>query len=339
MSYTIIAEKESSTKAALNPKGLQKRSCLRGVKKSKMGSVVYFIVVTYNGMKWIDRCLKSILQNEGRNIVVVDNASTDETTAFIKGAFPEVKLFELAQNAGFGAANNLGIRHALECGCDYVFLLNQDAYLEPGALSELLQSAIQQPDAGIVSPLHLNGAKNGFDGNFAYSLTVRTDNTYLNDLYFNRLQPLYEASFVNAAAWLLSKQCIDKVGLFDSLFFHYGEDENYCQRVQFHGFKVYINPNAVVLHDREDRNGKIRPEFHKDKYLRKKLIQLCNPFNDTERELRNFIKLQKLQVLHSVVTMNAKKLSEVRKLYRFVKKNKSLIVANTYRNKALPVKA
>lgn len=61
---------------------------------------VYFIVVTYNGMKWIDRCIKSIFQNECNNIVVVDNASSDGTVGFIKQNFPDVRLFALEQNIG-----------------------------------------------------------------------------------------------------------------------------------------------------------------------------------------------------------------------------------------------
>lgn len=304
-----------------------------------MGQDVYVIIVTYNGMKWIDRCIRSIIENECHNIVVVDNASADGTTTFIKQNFPAVQLFELKQNKGFGAANNVGIRYALENKCDYVLLLNQDAYLEPGAVRELLQSIDHKPDVGIVSPLHLNGSKTAFDANFAYSLTVRNKNAYLNDLYFNRIQPLYDVSFVNAACWLLRKNCIEKVGLFDPVFFHYGEDENYCQRVHFHGFSVCINPNAQVLHDREDRNGNIRPEFSKDKYLRKKLIHLCNPFNDTEKEISTLIKRQKLQIIHSAITMNVKRLKEIKYLYQFIKKNKNAIVVNTRKNKLHPQSA
>ena len=54
---------------------------------------------------------------------------------------------------------------------------------------------------------------------------------FMSDSYTQQLENYYEVDFVNAAAWLLSRECIDKVGLFDSLFFHYGEDVNYCQRL------------------------------------------------------------------------------------------------------------
>src|SRR5690606_31512456 len=59
--------------------------------------------------------------------------------------------------------------------------------------------------------------------------------------------------FVNAAGWLLSRNILENIGGFDPIFFHYGEDDNYCQRAQYHGFKIGIVPNAFLLHDREDR--------------------------------------------------------------------------------------
>jgi GT2 family glycosyltransferase len=84
----------------------------------------------------------------------------------------------------------------------------------------------------------------------------------INDMYFGRLKPYYEVKKSNAAAWLVSRKCIENVGGFDTLlFYHYGEDFNYCQRVNYHGFKIYLATKDVVYHDRADRNGKFTKEF------------------------------------------------------------------------------
>jgi GT2 family glycosyltransferase len=67
------------------------------------------------------------------------------------------------------------------------------------------------------------------------------------------LPEVYEVPFVNAAGWLLSKKCLETVGGFDPVFFHYGEDDNYCQRVLFHGLKIGVTPQTFLKHDRETR--------------------------------------------------------------------------------------
>src|SRR5690554_3011962 len=106
------------------------------------------VIVTFNALPYIQECLDSC---KGSNIVVVDNASTDKTVTYIQTNFPHVQLFPQKQNLGFGQANNLGIRFALNNGADYVFLLNQDAYLEEGCLETLLEVHRQNPNYGILS--------------------------------------------------------------------------------------------------------------------------------------------------------------------------------------------
>ena len=93
---------------------------------------VVFVIVTYNGSQWIRDCLKSIPVSSDHKVVVVDNASTDDTCEIITADFPAVDLLPSHDNLGFGRANNLAIRHALgKHEPDAFFLLNQDARLGP----------------------------------------------------------------------------------------------------------------------------------------------------------------------------------------------------------------
>lgn len=249
-----------------------------------MTPVIYAIIVTYNGMQWYDNCLGSLQASSVPvHTVVIDNSSGDDTVAFIREQFPDVHLIESPTNLGFAKANNIGIKYALDNGADYVFLLNQDAWIEKDTISLLLQDFELQPALGIVSPVHLNGDKSGFDWNFVTYMPVE----FISDLYFNRFKSFYQVPFVNAAAWLISASCIHKVGGFDtSLFTHYGEDTNYCQRVLYHGLKIGINTTCTICHDREFRkNGEAeyRNQIFTDE-LRWRKIELGNINNEPDMD-------------------------------------------------------
>lgn len=215
-------------------------------------SFIYIIIATYNAMNWIGNCLSSC---KDYPVLVVDNASTDETINYIKKNHQKVVLLEQEYNRGFGAANNIGISYAINNGADYVFLLNQDVYLEPNTIEHLLDVHIKHPKFGILSPLHFNGQGDGFDRKFSYFMSYDRNENFYFDAVTNKLRDVYSVPFVNAAAWLLPKSTIEKIGGFDPVFFHYGEDDNYCQRVLYHKLKIGVVPTVSIKHD--------RPQEHK----------------------------------------------------------------------------
>ena len=104
-----------------------------------MNVKLFVIVVTYKGKQWYDRCFVSLRESTlPVQTIVVDNASNDGTVEYIRAHFPEIHLIESKENLGFGRANNLGMRCALDQGCDYVFLLNQDAWVEPDTFEKMV---------------------------------------------------------------------------------------------------------------------------------------------------------------------------------------------------------
>lgn len=212
---------------------------------------VTVIIVTYNGAFWIEKCLFSLEKsNYPIGIIIVDNLSTDETVLIVK-KFTNVTLIQNIENSGFGAANNIGIKLALENQSDYVFLLNQDTWIFENTISNLLETANKNPQIGILSPLHFAGNEIELDGKFSVYYDKKTINENSENINF--------VPFVNAAAWLISRECLKKVGFFDSLFSHYGEDNDYCRRVLYHNFKIGIAKNAKICHDRI-----IKQNFKKD---------------------------------------------------------------------------
>lgn len=240
------------------------------------------IIVTYNAEKnnWLYKCLDSLISSElNTDIIIVDNSSTDTTCEIIKKRYPSVILIENKQNLGFGKANNIGIKKAYELGADYFFLLNQDAWIENETILKLVKIAKQNPEFGILSPMHLNGKGIALDYNFSYYLSVNFCKNIFSDIYMRNFEDkIYSLKFVNAACWLISRGCIETVGGFSPTFFHYGEDVNYCHRLLYHGYKIGVIPDARIYHDREERPPSV---FFDDglKYKRKIILFLSNPFS------------------------------------------------------------
>lgn len=211
------------------------------------------IVVTHNGSKTIHECLESLLLSSQNNvIVVIDNASTDDTQSIVE-SFSDIIFIPLKENIGFGQANNIGINFALEHGADFVFLLNQDAVVKNDTIKNLIKVAKKYPEYGILSPIHLNGDGSKIDKNARFHL-LDAEPCFLSDLYLHKLQTIYSLPFVNAAAWLISSECLRIVGGFSPLFFMYGEDDDYCYRALLNGFNVGVTPNSVIFHHRMINN-------------------------------------------------------------------------------------
>lgn len=212
------------------------------------------IIVTYNAMKWAERCFSSLRKSATPvNCIVVDNGSGDGTQDFIKTNFPEIEFIQSEENLGFGKANNLGIEKAYKNGADFFYLMNQDAWIFQDTFAKLLEAYENYPDKkeiGILSPMHLDGTGQKLDFNFERYLGKNTGrNRIISDLYLGNAKSFYEVDFVNAAHWLIPKKTIDEIGGFNPYIFHYGEDFEYVNRVRFRNLKILVCTESSVVHD------------------------------------------------------------------------------------------
>ena len=217
---------------------------------------IFVIIVTYKGHRWYERCFTSLRESEYPvQTIVIDNASNDGTIEYIREYFPEIHLIESKENLGFGRANNIGMSYALDNGCDYVFLLNQDAWVEPNTLTKLVDIHNSFPEYGILSPMHLTADKKHIEsGLLSYIANCKfTDPTFVQDLYFNSLKEVYISNYINAAAWLLPRDTLENIGGFCPLIYHYGEDDDYMNRIHYHDLKLGLVPLARVVHDTTTR--------------------------------------------------------------------------------------
>lgn len=216
---------------------------------------VLVIIVTYNARKWIRQCLSSI-DIQKYDTLVVDNHSADDTIHLIHSEFPDVMLSIQSQNLGFGKANNIGLQKAMDEDYDYVLLLNQDAWVLPNTIDDLMAAHGSNPQYGVLSPMQYHSMTNDIERQFAIYVK-----RYKVDVFSKDIEPV---EFANAAIWLISKQCIARVGGFDPLFPHYGEDTDYLQRVHHKGYKVGIVPKIIAYHDRESTTtSNIKKDIYK----------------------------------------------------------------------------
>ena len=253
---------------------------------------ILVIVVTYNGLQWLDRCLGSVRASElPADLYVWDNDSVDGSAEFVASHYPEAKLTRSADNLGFAEPNNMGMRYALDKGYDYVYLLNQDAWIEPSTLGTLVSFSESHSEYGVLSPLQMTDGFKGLDKQF--------EKVAPEGIHFRNRRcatppqgapPSYDAEggtdsgsvcppvSVNrrmAAHWLVPCRVLEKVGVFDSLFPIYGNDDNWCDRARYHGFKVGIVPEARAVHDRAYREEPKEKVIYRNYYMGS-LVRLCD---------------------------------------------------------------
>lgn len=238
----------------------------------------YVVIVTYNAAQWLCTCLNSLRASTiPLSVVIVDNNSADDTISIIQHSFKEVTLLKSARNLGFGKANNKGIAYALSCKADYIFLLNQDAWIRPHTIEQLIAVSQQHPEFYILSPLHLNGTEKELDANFSRYASPDYCRQLVSDCMCGQpLRDVYETTFVNAALWLLPAAGIVMLGGFDPVFPHYGEDDDFINRLHYHGYKAGICPAAVGVHARSQEPYNLDTVTPKKRYSRMKVNLLIS---------------------------------------------------------------
>ena len=219
-----------------------------------MAQRITIIIVTYNAMKWAEKCFSSLRKSSVPvNVIVVDNGSNDGTQDYIKNNFSEVEFIQSNENLGFGKANNLGIEKAYKEGANLFHLMHQNPWIFEDSIQKMLDVYNEYPDKekiGILSPMHLNERKKKLDLHFERYLARHTEfNRIFSGMFCDNLKDIYEINFVNAAHWLIPKSTIEEVGGFNPYFFHGAEDYDYINRTTFHGKKTIVCTKSKVVHD------------------------------------------------------------------------------------------
>lgn len=208
---------------------------------------VHIVLLNWNSWGETSICLSSLqhLEYENRVVIVVDNGSTDNSVARIREEFPWAHVMLTGKNLGFPCGCNVGIRQALAEGTDYVWLLNNDATADPGALRALVAKAESDQRVGAVGsaiycmeePTKLQawggGYVNFWMGHARHYLTPVPDE---------------QVQYITGASLLISRPALEAVGLLDEGIFLYWDDPEYCWRLRQAGWKLAVAGESKVWH-------------------------------------------------------------------------------------------
>jgi GT2 family glycosyltransferase len=212
------------------------------------------LIVSFNSVATLGRCLESVLAGPPVEVVVVDGGSTDGSVALVRERFPQARLLELEQNVGFGAANNCGARLARG---DQLLLLNPDAWLDPGALATLSARLAGSPRLAAVAPQlrYPDGTlqytwvpEAGVLGEAIQRWRNRRSGAWAHTSLERLLRALVGPGWLSAACLLVRRAAFDQVGGFDERFFLYFEDVDLCRRLARAGWRLAKEPAAGAVH-------------------------------------------------------------------------------------------
>lgn len=214
------------------------------------------VLVNYNGKEYNETCIESILRNGyggELRIIVVDNASTDDSVRLLRERYEEagtVELLLLDDNYGFSYANNAGIRRAADWGAEHVVLLNNDTEIAPGMLSELAACAKRHPVSVIVPKILYDSDRSRIwsAGGEMSRVIRKARHIGLNQTDRGQYEREREIEAAAGCCLFLPMEVIRRAGMLDERFFLYYEDTEYCFRLREHGLRLYYCPRAFMYH-------------------------------------------------------------------------------------------
>lgn len=236
---------------------------------------VSVVIVSFNTRELLHKCIESVYAQAGSlkiEVIVVDNASTDNSAEMIKQNFDKVKLIRNSKNVGFAAANNQAITKVKG---EFVLLLNPDTVVLDGAIDNVVAFARQNKQAAVVGCRVLNpdGTMQRTCSMFPSALNIMLSSTYLYKIFprsrfFGRelmtwwdRSDVREVDVVSGCFMLVRREAIEKVGLMDEEFFLYAEETDWCYRFKRAGWKLLFMPDAEIIHYGGASSGKRKAQM------------------------------------------------------------------------------
>jgi GT2 family glycosyltransferase len=221
------------------------------------------VIVSWNAKAYLELCLESLEKDPPRRsmeVLVVDNASADQTVEMVESKFPWVKLIKSSENLGFAKGNNVAIQ---QCQGRYVALINPDVIVFPRCLDKLADFLDQNPEVGNVGP-------RVFNPDMTQQSTCRRFPTLWNNFcsatYLERMMAgnrffagehmfyfghdrTRDVNVIVGCFSMIRREAFDQIGLLDENLFMYGDDVDWCRRAWNAGWRVVFYPGARAIHD------------------------------------------------------------------------------------------
>ena len=228
-----------------------------------MDKSVFIIILNWNGWEDTAGCVESCRKLTYPNFrtLVVDNCSTDGSEATLRQRFPEVEIIQTGSNLGFAGGNNVGIRHVLAQGADYVWLLNNDTIVAPQCLSHMVQTAEADGQAGMVgskiyyfhapSTLWYAGGEVDLEKG---GVSRHLGQDEIDEGDYDRPG---KTGYITGCSILARRAMIEDVGLLEEAYFLYFEDADWSLRARQKGWKLLYQPAARVWHKEGAQTKKV----------------------------------------------------------------------------------
>ena len=218
------------------------------------------ITINYNGVKDTCELIDSITFNSNIEVIVVDNASTQNEANIISERYPHVKVIRSIQNLGFAGGNNIGIKEAKG---KFILLINNDTYFKEFNIESLIQRLESSDRIGIVCPkLRFAWGNNPiqYAGYTPLSpITVRNQAIGFGEEDKGQYNTAHSTPYAHGAAMLIKREAIDTVGLMPECFFLYYEELDWSMMFTRAGYEIWYDPACTVYHKESQTTGQNSP--------------------------------------------------------------------------------
>jgi GT2 family glycosyltransferase len=214
---------------------------------------VFVLILSYNGKRWLEECLPSVLNMHYPNfeVVVIDNGSTDGTMEYLQNEFPEVQTVVIHPNVGYACGFNAGLEYAAERGAEYFLVMNNDTVIDRGALTALVETAMTKDRAGFIT-----GKVYFYDHpEILQTVGKQEDRIVWNgkeigwwEKDVGQYETTTERVFADDVFTLVSRKMYDEVGGYDPAFFLQCEEWDWQIRAKKKDWRIYYTPYAKLWH-------------------------------------------------------------------------------------------
>jgi len=207
--------------------------------------LVSIIVVSWNSEQYVVNCIKSLQEQSYSNleIILVDNASSDNSVSLVERNFSNVKIIKNEQNVGFAEGNNIGIKFAKG---EFIGLLNPDAIADPNWVKILIDELNDENIAAASGKIFYLSDK--LEKKSVFCTWPKINPFSAVPYNFNDDEPKSRVDYLSGAAMIVKKQVINKIGLMDPDYFLYFEETDWCARMICAGYDLLYVPNAIAWH-------------------------------------------------------------------------------------------
>ena len=218
------------------------------------------ITINYNGLKDTCELIDSIPFDGNMEVIVVDNASTQDEASIISKRYPQVKVIRSHQNLGFAGGNNVGIKAAKG---QYILLINNDTYFKEYNIDALINRLESSDKIGIVCP-KLRFAWDNHPIQFAgYTplspITIRNQAIGFGESDYGQYDTAHPTPYAHGAAMLVKHEAMDKVGLMPECYFLYYEELDWSMMFTRAGYEIWYDPACTVYHKESQTTGQNSP--------------------------------------------------------------------------------